>query len=342
MFKRIFTLTLSLAVILSFAACGEKTEVIEAENKTEAAAKSDITEAVSREETTLASPQTEITRIDRPVANTSKPKKSKISAPNSAVYYSDGQQISLPSNSLKAITDKVNYYLENGKTDVPDLFVIEKQAVKNKSKQKCIELIYKTEQKRQTIAHSSLWDFDKLLIILDGKDKGLIIHAENGVYTGGAVTVFNESFTKDILNILNRAMTMHSPAPVIPISDSAVYYSGGQRTTLTKEQSKSIISRVNTLFTDDRIDIAKLAVTKDLIPKIKAEQKCVELIYNSEQKATVSCASGNYSKSFNKILIVLDDDYKNLIFFETDNVYQNGYIMTNSKSFANDILNIVK
>lgn len=142
-------------------------------------------------------------QTSKPAKLSDAPKKTKLTTPDSAIYYSNGQKTTLSKDKAKAIANKLNYYLINGKNNVPSLWVIEETAGKVKNEQKCVELIYNTEQKSQNIANS-VWNFNKLLIILDGKDKGMIMHAENGAYTGSAATIFDESFTKDILSIINE------------------------------------------------------------------------------------------------------------------------------------------
>lgn len=212
MFKRIFSLILAITFILSFAACGEKTEVITTERKEETAIKADETETVFSAETTVTSPQTEVTRIDRPIIEktTSAPQNQKISAPDSAVYYSNGQKTTLSKEKTKAIVDRVNaLFASDDYIDVLKSAVTKETIEKIKGENKCVELIYNSAHSSLSLTSKSGYrsgsgHFNKILLHLDDDyGSGIIYFANKDVYQSGPWGIGGQStFASDILNIV--------------------------------------------------------------------------------------------------------------------------------------------
>ncbi|MBE6784032.1 MAG: hypothetical protein E7536_08475 [Ruminococcaceae bacterium] len=120
---------------------------------------------------------------------------------------------------------------------------------------------------------------------------------------------------------------------------NAMFYSDGNQQTLTAEMSLDVIEEINEEITENYFSQLKLAVRNEDIEKLKANNYCVELQYNSQQVLHENCdCIEPHAYYFEKVFIVLDGDYEGVFFFEKDGQYQNGPIKFYQSDIAEDIL----
>lgn len=119
-----------------------------------------------------------------------------------------------------------------------------------------------------------------------------------------------------------------------------IFLQNGEEQLLTDKICSEITEDINETIKERSWNTLKLAVTKDYIDKIKKENLCIEICFDGVQQLSgLKGESVNkQTYCFEKILVVLDGDNKNTLFFEKDGKYQNGPIIPVHSDMAEEIL----
>lgn len=134
------------------------------------------------------------------------------------------------------------------------------------------------------------------------------------------------------VNVQNIHTTISTPEKI-------TFYSEGKENSLSSSIVEDVVEEINEELTENYFSQLKLAVTSQMIENCKKNNTCVELQFDSLQVLHENCdCIEPHPYYFEKILIVLDGDYKGVLFFEKDGQYQNGPIKFSQSDIAEDIL----
>ncbi|MBQ7957548.1 MAG: hypothetical protein IJ279_05865 [Clostridia bacterium] len=159
----------------------------------------------------------------------------------------------------------------------------------------------------------------------------------------------SENTTKTNVPDTTRERTTAVPDVTIDFfypTEGAVFYHNGKPQDITKEMmDKDILPIINKVTKNERFGMAKLYVDNTLTDKIKAENLCLEISFEGVHLINGLHGVGNldgsksqYTFFFEKVLIALDGEYKNVIFFMKDGQYRSGPIKPYNSSLSDDIL----
>ncbi len=126
--------------------------------------------------------------------------------------------------------------------------------------------------------------------------------------------------------------------------EKIVFYSDGKAQTLTEEICDDVIQEINTATRREKWGMLKLAVFNEDIDKIKEENYCIEIHYDTNRDGTQvlnnlnGAGVNDITFRFEKVFIPLNGDYKGVMFFEKDGIYRSGPIKAYNYNLAEEIL----
>lgn len=125
--------------------------------------------------------------------------------------------------------------------------------------------------------------------------------------------------------------------------DELYLYTDGKKEKISNELISKILPQVNIYLNDTKIGVLKLAVSEDMIEKIKSENKAIELKYDSRQTYVMFRKTGGPDTyKFEKVLIPLDGERKGCVFFCKDDIYQHGPLKPfDSRGCVEEIISIL-
>lgn len=101
----------------------------------------------------------------------------------------------------------------------------------------------------------------------------------------------------------------------LSVAQKLLFFAENKETVCSPNVTAEVTAKLNTFISTDTLYATKLAVTDDTISNIKAEQKCIELMYDTTQHIKISSLIGVRSDyKFNKLLLVLNGDWSGLLF----------------------------
>lgn len=124
-----------------------------------------------------------------------------------------------------------------------------------------------------------------------------------------------------------------------PPADGAVFYHNGKPQEITKEMmNNDILKVINDVTKTKKFVTLKLGVTEQFIEKIKAKNLCLEISFKGSHLINNLNGINEQTFNFEKVLIVLNGEFENYIFFMKDGIYQHGPIQPLGSTLSEDIL----
>ena len=120
------------------------------------------------------------------------------------------------------------------------------------------------------------------------------------------------------------------------------FFSEGKSKSPSLQQTTEVLKFLNEELNSNWWDMLRLAVTEDDISKLKAENSCIEISFNSLTKITDNCdCIEPCTYEFDKILVVLDGENENTIYFSQNGRYKNGPIRFPHSDLSENLLKIM-
>ena len=127
----------------------------------------------------------------------------------------------------------------------------------------------------------------------------------------------------------------------LSVPQKLLFISDDKENICSSDTTTQVIAKVNAYINDGTLKAMKMAVSDDTICNIKSTQKCIEIVYETTQSLHTSAINGAATDyEFNKILLVLNGDYKGLLFFAQNGTYLPGPIKGSGENYINDILSV--
>lgn len=159
-------------------------------------------------------------------------------------------------------------------------------------------------------------------------------------------TTIQEDFESTISEKNSSAPALTSSKSLITSNELStpqklLFISNNNENVCSLDTTTQVMAKVNAYINSGTIRAMRMAVSDDTISNIKSNQKCIEIIYETTQSLHTSAINGaSADYKFNKILLVLNGDYKGLLFFEQSGTYLSGPIKGSSEKYISDILTI--
>lgn len=119
-------------------------------------------------------------------------------------------------------------------------------------------------------------------------------------------------------------------------------FSEGKSKNPSLQQTTEVLKLLNEELNSNWWDMLRLAVTEDDISKLKAENSCIEISFNSLTKITDNCdCIEPCTYEFDKILVVLDGENENTIYFSQNGRYKHGPIRFPHSDLSENLLKII-
>ncbi len=216
MFKRTIALISAILLLLSISACKEEKSNLNETKSTTSATEKSTTEAKSTEPktTTITTTKRETTtETTQRVTTTVEPTiqedfKTSLNTPDECYLYADGNTEKVSNDLISKILPQVNIYLNDTKLGVLKLAVTEDMIEEIKSQNKAVELIYNSEQTYvlfQRTGGPDKYNFEKVLIPLDGERKGYVFFCKDGTYQNGPLKLQEQKAINEILSMIKSA-----------------------------------------------------------------------------------------------------------------------------------------
>lgn len=158
----------------------------------------------------------------------------------------------------------------------------------------------------------------------------------------GDTTVTSTDKTSETTEVITAENT-DITADFFKSAENAVFYYNSKSQNVAEDMlNKNILKIINGEIGGKTFGILKLVVTEQFIEKIKAENMCLEISFNSVQRISGLKGTENKTFEFEKVLIALDGENKNVIFFMKDGKYQNGPVKLFDSTLCEDILDYIQ
>ncbi len=120
------------------------------------------------------------------------------------------------------------------------------------------------------------------------------------------------------------------------------FYSGGKTKAPTSHQASEVLKVLNEELNSNYWDMLKLAVTEDDIENLKANTTCLEITFGSATKIRDNCdCIEPCVYEFDKILITLDNENANTIYFSQNGRYKHGPIRFPHSDLSENLFKIL-
>ena len=127
-----------------------------------------------------------------------------LNKPEKIIFYHNGnpQTIAKDNAMCDDVIKSINNVTQNNEWEILKLAVEESYINKTKSENLCIEIHYDAIQYLNNLSgiKGMTYSFDKVLLVLDGDDKGTMFFCENENYRNGPIKSFSSSLSEDVLS----------------------------------------------------------------------------------------------------------------------------------------------
>lgn len=122
----------------------------------------------------------------------------------------------------------------------------------------------------------------------------------------------------------------------------AVFYSSSKSYTLTSVERENILRIINEELNGNWWDVLRLAVLEEDILNLKENNSCLEITFNSVKSIQDNCdCIEPCTYEFDKILIVLDGENQNTIYFSQNGKYKHGPIKFPNSNLSKNLMNSI-
>lgn len=132
-------------------------------------------------------------------------RKTSVIPAQKALFYSDAKEQELTSEMIRNIINEINEELSENYFQQLKLAVTSEDISELKENNYCIELQYNSTQTIQAncdCIDPPTYSFEKILIVLNGKNENIFFLEKDGVYQNGPIGFANSDLSQDILEAI--------------------------------------------------------------------------------------------------------------------------------------------